>query len=65
SYIGELSWAAFVAPERTTYWIRTCAQLSKEEESKFLKNCCHKLEVVAMEVFSKFGWGRTKRLQGV
>ncbi|CAL4918480.1 unnamed protein product [Urochloa decumbens] len=48
---------------RGTYWTRTWAKLSKEEEMNNLKQQCSKLEIAVMEIFNKFGWKNRNRLQ--
>jgi hypothetical protein len=48
---------------RGTYWARSWAILSKEEEMKNLKKACHILEVIGMEIFNNFRWKIRSRLQ--
>ena len=47
---------------RGTYWTRSWAMLSKEEDRTSLKDICRKLEVTIMEIFNKFGWRSKNRL---
>ena len=48
---------------RGTYWTRSWSLLSKEEERSNLKiNCC-KSEITVMELFNKFGWKFSNRIQ--
>lgn len=46
---------------RGTYWTRTWAVLSKEEEKNEMKNC-NRLEGTALEFFNKFGWNFRRRI---
>jgi hypothetical protein len=48
---------------RGTYWIRSWAILSKEEEREKLKMGCRWLEIVTMDFFAKRGWNVMRRLQ--
>ncbi|TKW00657.1 hypothetical protein SEVIR_8G125932v4 [Setaria viridis] len=48
---------------RGTYWTRTWAVLSKEEEKNEMKNNCSRLEGTALEFFSnKYGWNFRRRI---
>ncbi|KAJ1255192.1 hypothetical protein BS78_K280700 [Paspalum vaginatum] len=47
---------------RATYWIRSCSPLFKEEERETMRTGCTLLETTVMEIFSKFGWKRSLRL---
>jgi alpha-amylase/alpha-mannosidase (GH57 family) len=47
---------------RATFWIRSWAILSKENERVILKEGCRKLETVALEIFHKSGWNTLKRI---
>jgi hypothetical protein len=48
---------------RATYWARSWAVLSKEEECVNLKKVCQRLEVTTMEVFNQFGWTVRRRIE--
>jgi len=48
---------------RGTYWRRSWSLLSKEEERSNLKINCRKLEITVMELFNKFGWKFSNRIQ--
>ncbi|WVZ91551.1 hypothetical protein U9M48_037704 [Paspalum notatum var. saurae] len=45
---------------RGTYWLRLWAKLQRSEECKHgLLQACRKLETVAMQLFSSFGWSNS------
>jgi hypothetical protein len=48
---------------RGTYWVRSWAMLSKQEDSMILKKWCQRLEITTMEVFNQFGWNVKSRIQ--
>jgi len=48
---------------RGTYWIRLWSQLSKEKEGRQMKEACHLLEVLMLEVFGKRWWRHLKRIK--
>lgn len=48
---------------RATHWIRSWAILSKEEEKDLLKKGCQRLEVIAMDLYSKAGWSIWRRIK--
>jgi hypothetical protein len=47
---------------RSAYWIRSWAILSKEKERECLNEGCRALEVLALEIFSKYGWTAVRRI---
>jgi hypothetical protein len=47
---------------RGTFWIRSCSVLSKEGGRAILKDGCHALEAMALEIFHKSGWNALKRI---
>jgi hypothetical protein len=48
---------------RGTFWARSWAALSKEEDGSILKRWCQKLEITTMEIFSHFGWTARRRIE--
>ncbi|WVZ54678.1 hypothetical protein U9M48_005442 [Paspalum notatum var. saurae] len=48
---------------RGTFWIRCWSLLCKEEEKENLKMRCMHLESVVLELFFKFGWRRSYRIE--
>jgi hypothetical protein len=48
---------------RGTYWARTWAKLSREEDGIELKKMCSLMEITVMEIFNKFGWTSRNRIQ--
>jgi hypothetical protein len=47
---------------RGTFWIRSWYVLSKQDGRIILKEGCCALQVVALEVFHKYGWNALKRI---
>jgi hypothetical protein len=48
---------------RGTFWIRSWAVLSNEDGRSVLKAGCRNMEIVALEIFHKFGWNALKRIE--
>jgi hypothetical protein len=48
---------------RGAFWIRSWAVLSNEDGRSIMKVGCHDLEIVALEIFHKFGWNAFKRIE--
>jgi hypothetical protein len=48
---------------RATHWFRFWAQMQKSDGDKeIIKEACHQLEVVAMQIYANFGWRFTYRI---
>jgi hypothetical protein len=47
---------------RSAFWIRSWSILTKEEERRSLLLGSRRLEMTALEIFSKFGWNASRRI---
>jgi hypothetical protein len=47
---------------RGTYWFRFWRLMQKEEARQEINDVCRSLEVVAMEIFARYGWRFNARI---
>jgi hypothetical protein len=45
-----------------THWLRTWAQLHKEEEGSVIKDACRQLDMAMLQIFAHHGWRITNRI---